>query len=68
MVEENTPAGTLVTTLNAVDNDAGINGQVAYYGDVNELVTVNNITGDVVLLVSPDFEAIQSTMTTVSGS
>lgn len=67
VVAENTPGGTVLPlSLNAEDPDAGSNGQVAYYVDVNA-VSVDNVTGDVMLLVSPDFEETNRVTVTVSA-
>ena len=48
----------MVGRVLAIDPDAGSNGQVLYSSSPQQLVTVDNVTGDVILLVSPDFETL----------
>ena len=60
-VTENTRAGTLLTTVSAMDIDIDRNGQVVYSTDLeNPLVEVDNTTGQVVLTDIPDYEVIQA--------
>ena len=58
VVAENLPPGTVIGSVVANDADIGSNGQVAYNSSLQQLVVVNNITGEVVLLVTPDFETL----------
>ena len=48
----------MVGSVLAPDADVGSNGDVMYLSSPQELVTVDNVTGEVVLLVLPDFETI----------
>ena len=57
-ITENLPVGTVVGNVLAPDADAGSNGQVRYISSSQQLFTVNNMTGDVILLASPDFETL----------
>lgn len=57
-IPENLPVGTTVGSVFAADADAGSNGQVAYSSSPQQVVAVDNRTGDVVLLISPDFETL----------
>ena len=62
--------GTVIGAVLATDTDAGTNGQVAYSiasGTTQEFVDVNNVTGDVSLLLPSDFETLSSKMIQVSG-
>ncbi len=58
VVPENLPPGTVIGSVEATDADVGSNGQVAYSGSLQNLVVINNTTGEVVLLVTPDFETL----------
>uniref|UniRef100_A0A8B9JF52 Cadherin domain-containing protein n=1 Tax=Astyanax mexicanus TaxID=7994 RepID=A0A8B9JF52_ASTMX len=60
-VKENALIGTHLTTVNAVDADGGVNGQVSYsIGQANEAARkgfeVNSGTGEITLLQTLDFE------------
>lgn len=57
-ISENLPVGIAVGSVFAADADAGSNGKVTYSSSPQQLVAVNNVTGDVVLLISPDFETL----------
>lgn len=60
-IAENTQAGTLLTTVSAMDIDIDRNGQVVYSIDIeNPLVVVDNMSGQVVLTDIPDYEVIQA--------
>ena len=66
---ENSLPGTVLVTVNANDLDIGINGQVRYsITTENPLVEIDNVTGEVVLIVSPDYEVIQALSVEVSYS
>lgn len=52
--------GYVVATVLANDADVGSNGQVAYYGSPQQLVEINNMTGEIILLISPDFETLST--------
>lgn len=51
----------------ATDADTSSNGQVAYSSSPQQLVAVNNVTGDVVLLITPDFETLPMQSVQVMG-
>ncbi|XP_072515552.1 protocadherin gamma-A10-like isoform X20 [Salminus brasiliensis] len=60
-VRENSPVGTVLTTVNAVDADGGVNGKVSYsIGQANEAARnafeVHSGTGEIALLERLDFE------------
>ncbi|KAL6472178.1 hypothetical protein MHYP_G00183660 [Metynnis hypsauchen] len=60
-VMENSPVGTVLTTVNAVDADEGINGQISYSiaqasKEARELFEINPTTGDITTLDSLDYE------------
>lgn len=58
---ENTPAGTVLTTVTATDDDIGMNGQIVYSIEAsNPLIEVDNMTGQITLIAVPDFEVIQA--------
>ena len=64
---ENSLPGTVLVTVNANDLDIGSNGQVRYFIITeNPLVEVDNVTGEIVLIVSPDYEVIQALSVEVS--
>ena len=63
---ENLPVGYVIDTVVANDADTGSNGQVAYYSSPQQLVEINNTTGEVILVISPDFETL-STLTLQVG-
>jgi hypothetical protein len=66
-VAENTQAGTSLITVRANDMDIGVNGQVRYFITTdNPLVEVDNVTGEVMLIASPDYELIQALSVEVS--
>ena len=66
-VAENTQPGTLLVTVHADDMDIGVNGQVRYFITTdNPLVEVDNVTGEVMLIASPDYEQIQALSVEVS--
>nr|XP_061793133.1 protocadherin beta-16-like [Nerophis lumbriciformis] len=62
-VPENSPAGTLITTVSAKDVDAGRNGDVTYTTrsskDSERLFDVNDKTGEVKVTGKLDFEKLQ---------
>uniref|UniRef100_A0AAR2IZ17 Cadherin domain-containing protein n=1 Tax=Pygocentrus nattereri TaxID=42514 RepID=A0AAR2IZ17_PYGNA len=60
-VMENSPVGTVLTTVNAVDADEGINGQISYSiaqasKEARELYEINQVTGEITTLNSLDYE------------
>ncbi|XP_036450600.1 protocadherin beta-16-like isoform X26 [Colossoma macropomum] len=60
-VMENSPVGTVLTTVNAVDADEGINGEISYSiaqasKEARELFEINPATGDITILDSLDYE------------
>jgi hypothetical protein len=57
-ISENLPVGTVIGNVLAPDADSGTNGEVFYTSSPQELVTVDNVTGDVILLIIPDFETL----------
>ena len=57
-LRENLPRGTVIGSVEAMDADIGNNGQVAYNISDQQLVAINNVTGEIFLLVSPDFETL----------
>ena len=60
-IPENTLAGTFLTTVSATDIDIDRNGQIVYsIVPENPLVEVNNMTGQVILTDTPDYEVIQA--------
>ena len=66
-VPENTQPGTILVTVHADDLDIGSNGQVRYFIITdNPLVQVDNVTGEVMLIASPDYEQIQALSVEVS--
>ncbi|XP_053097297.1 protocadherin beta-16-like isoform X25 [Pangasianodon hypophthalmus] len=61
-VSENSPVGTLLTTLSATDADEGINGQISYTivqasKEARELFKINPETGDITTLNTLDYES-----------
>ena len=50
-----------------MDADAGSNGRVAYYNSPQQLVAINSTTGELYLLVAPDFESFSMQTLQVSG-
>ena len=66
-VAENTQPGEVLDTIRADDMDIGSNGQVRYFiATDNPLVEVDNVTGAVFLIASPDYEDIQALSVEVS--
>ena len=66
-VAENTQPGAVLVTVHANDMDIGTNGQVRYFVTTdNPLVEVDNVTGEVMLIASPDYELIQALSVEVS--
>ena len=66
-VPENTQPGEVLTTVRANDLDIGSNGQVRYFITTdNPLVEVDNVTGEVILIATPDYEQIQALSVEVS--
>ena len=60
-IPENSPIGTLLTTVTATDADIGVNGQVVFTIEMpNPLVEVNNVSGQITLTAVPDFETTQA--------
>ncbi|XP_012662422.2 protocadherin beta-14-like [Otolemur garnettii] len=63
-VPENSPFGSLITTVSARDLDAGSFGEVSYalfqVDDVNQPFEINTITGEIRLRKALDFEEFQS--------
>ncbi|XP_073685622.1 protocadherin gamma-A3-like isoform X19 [Garra rufa] len=64
-VRENSPAGTLIGTINAADADEGVNGQVSYSfavasKEARELFAINTETGEIRLLDRLDYESQNS--------
>ena len=62
-VAENCPQSTTVATVKAVDHDAGPNAVLTYYlsaatsANYGETFAVNNVTGDVYVIGSVDYES-----------
>lgn len=52
----------------ATDADVSSNGRVAYSSSPQQLVTVDSMTGEVVLLTSPDFETLPMQSVQVNNS
>ncbi|KAI4889693.1 hypothetical protein NFI96_020520 [Prochilodus magdalenae] len=64
-VRENSPVGTVLTTVSAADADEGINGMVSYsFAQASEEATyvfeINSETGDITLLNRLDYETEKS--------
>ncbi|XP_057705858.1 protocadherin gamma-A11-like isoform X44 [Corythoichthys intestinalis] len=63
-VPENSPSGTLITTVSANDADAGLNGDVTYSTrfskDLEQLFDVNTKTGEIKVTGKLDFEKASS--------
>ncbi|XP_077465983.1 uncharacterized protein LOC144082601 [Stigmatopora argus] len=63
-VMENSPRGTLITTVRATDADAGLNGDVTYSTrsskDSEQLFDVNDKTGEIKVIGKFDFEKARS--------
>ncbi|XP_053423286.1 protocadherin beta-6 [Nycticebus coucang] len=63
-VPENSPIGSLITTVSARDLDAGSFGEVSYalfqVDDVNQPFEINTITGEIRLRKALDFEEFQN--------
>ncbi|KAI4889694.1 hypothetical protein NFI96_020521, partial [Prochilodus magdalenae] len=64
-VRENSPVGTVLTTVSAADADEGINGEVSYsFAQASEEAThvfeINSVTGDITLLNRLDYETEKS--------
>ncbi|XP_031615733.2 protocadherin beta-16-like [Oreochromis aureus] len=64
-LSENSPMGTVVLTVNAVDADEGLNGEVTYdFGhvaeDVKSIFAINYKTGDIKLSATVDYETVRS--------
>ncbi|XP_061135183.1 protocadherin beta-16-like isoform X20 [Syngnathus typhle] len=63
-VPENSPSGTLITTVSANDADAGLNGDVTYSTrsskETEQLFHVNVKTGEIKVLGQLDFEKLKS--------
>lgn len=59
-VSENLTPGTVIGSVEATDADTGSNAQVSYSLSAQQLVSINNLTGDVILLVTPDFETLNT--------
>lgn len=60
-VAENIQPGMILVTVQATDQDIGSNGQVRYFIVTdNPLAQVDNVTGEVMLIASPDYEQIQA--------
>lgn len=57
-ITENLAPGRVIATVLANDADSGSNGEIAYYSSQQSLVEVNNMTGEVILIASPDFETL----------
>ncbi|XP_035391414.1 protocadherin beta-16-like isoform X45 [Electrophorus electricus] len=60
-VKENSPAGTIIITVNAVDEDKGANGEVTYSiahvsKELARLFEINSETGEIRLLGKLDYE------------
>ncbi|CAI5652173.1 unnamed protein product [Oreochromis niloticus] len=64
-LSENSPMGTVVLTVNAVDADEGLNGEVTYdFGhvpeDVKSIFAIDYKTGDIKLSATVDYETVRS--------
>ncbi len=62
-VIENSPIGTLVTTINATDGDLGIHGEIRYTiisGNINQAFTLNSGNGALTVNRNIDRESISS--------
>ncbi|XP_047209259.1 protocadherin gamma-A12-like isoform X31 [Girardinichthys multiradiatus] len=62
-VEENSPVGTVVLTVNATDEDEGLNGVVTYdFGHISDEVKaiyeIDSKTGEIKLMTGVDFETV----------
>ncbi|XP_028909152.1 protocadherin beta-3-like [Ornithorhynchus anatinus] len=72
-IPENSPKGSLVTTVSANDIDTGINGEIAYtffhVSDyIRKMFEINQISGEMRLIGELDFEARQSYMVDIQAS
>lgn len=66
-VAENTQPGAVLVTVRTNDMDIGTNGQVRYFVTTdNPLVEADNVTGEIMLIASPDYELIQALSVEVS--
>ncbi len=66
LITENLPLGSVIGNISATDADTGTNGEIAYYGSMQNLLRVDNRTGDLILIVSSDFETLPMLLVTVS--
>ncbi|XP_076875474.1 protocadherin gamma-A10-like isoform X16 [Brachyhypopomus gauderio] len=60
-VKENSPRGTIIVTVNAADEDKGVNGEVTYFiahvsKEMARLFDINSETGEIRLLDELDYE------------
>ncbi|KAM4732149.1 protocadherin gamma-A9-like isoform 17-T17 [Anableps anableps] len=60
-IPENAPKGTVVTTVNALDADKGLNSKIIYsisntIADIRDLFKMNESNGDLILADSIDYE------------
>uniref|UniRef100_A0AAR2L5K9 Cadherin domain-containing protein n=1 Tax=Pygocentrus nattereri TaxID=42514 RepID=A0AAR2L5K9_PYGNA len=64
-VMENSPVGTVLTTVNAVDADEGINGDISYSiaqasKEAREMFDIDSDTGDITMIKMVDYEIERS--------
>ncbi|XP_035768852.1 protocadherin Fat 4-like [Neolamprologus brichardi] len=64
-LSENSPMGTVVLTVKAIDADEGLNGEVTYdFGhvseDVKSIFAIDYKTGDIKLSATVDYETVRS--------
>ncbi|XP_038626807.1 protocadherin beta-16-like [Tachyglossus aculeatus] len=72
-IPENSPEGSLITTVSANDIDTGINGEISYtffhVSDyIRKMFEINQISGEMRLIGELDFEARQSYMVDIQAS
>ncbi|XP_063732750.1 protocadherin beta-16-like [Eleginops maclovinus] len=72
-VKENSPTGTVVTTVSATDADKGVNGEVNYSitnvaKEAKQLFEVNVITGEINVAGNLDFEKSKTFQLNVKAS
>ncbi|XP_069812654.1 protocadherin gamma-B4-like [Dendropsophus ebraccatus] len=70
---ENVPVGYLVVHLNATDEDEGSNGQISYSfshlpKNINQIFSIDSITGDIKIIGTLDYEASDSYEMTVEAT
>ncbi|ELW54095.1 Protocadherin beta-18 [Tupaia chinensis] len=72
-IPENSPVGSIVTTVSARDLDTGINGEIFYsffYGDeeISNTFALNELTGEIKIIKKLDFEKIRSYKVDIKAS